>query len=97
MHTCAIYRRGCGYYWKRAIRSLTVPLRGRPLSSPEASLLPEVVLVVVVVGVVTGGEVGLVKGCDVGVVDLVTGGYVGVEVGRVVGLVTCGVVDLVTV
>ena len=72
---------GVVFYWKRAIRSLTVPLRGRPLSS-ETALLSEVMLVVLVM---------------VGVVDFVVGGCAGVEMGRVVGLVTWGVVNLVTV
>ena len=65
------------FYWKRAIRSLTVPLRGRPLSS-ETALLSEVVLVMVgVVDFVMGGCAGVEMGRVVGlvtwgVVDLVT-------------------------
>ena len=58
--THTIYKRGCGSYWKSAIRSLTVPLRGRSLSSEDTPLSVVVLVVVVmVVDLVTGGYVGV--------------------------------------
>lgn len=93
-----VARKGVEFYWKRAMRSLTCPLRGISLLS-EATETTVLVFEVVLGGVVTGGEVGVGVGLvtvgvgterEVGVVELVTGGEVGVVMGRVVGLVMGG-------
>lgn len=97
------------FHWKRARRSLTVPLRGISLLSEATEMtifVSEVFWRVVVVtggevrvGLVTGGGVGVVTEREVGVVmeevvELVTGGEVGVVMGRGVGLMMEGDLEM---